>query len=108
MDLEEKSYYENAKVGDTVTINGDITSDRNSNVANIIKKVNKDEFQAANDRFYDIYNKITSGDAAKTTEGINRALYIITRTISDVLYFIYGDKAFSEMALKPILDAIFR
>ena len=28
--------------------------------------------------------------------------------LSDVLYFIYGDKAFSEMALKPILDAIFR
>lgn len=26
MDLEEKSYYENAKVGDIVTINGDITS----------------------------------------------------------------------------------
>ena len=25
-ELAEKSYYENAKVGDTVTINGDITS----------------------------------------------------------------------------------
>ena len=72
------------------------------------KKINKEEFQSANDRFYDIYNKITSGDSAKTTEGINRALYIITRTISDVLYFIFGDKAFSEMAFKPILDALFR
>lgn len=70
------------------------------------KKVDKDEFQAANDRFYEIYNKITSGDSAKTTEGVNRALYIITRTLSDVLYFIYGDKAFSEMALKPIIDAV--
>ncbi len=72
------------------------------------KVVDVEEFQAANDRFYDIFNKITSGDSAKTTEGINRALYIITRTVSDVLYFIYGDKAFSEMALKPILDVIYR
>ena len=72
------------------------------------KVVDVEEFQAANDRFYDIFNKITSGDDADTTKGINRVLYIITRTISDVLYFIYGDKAFSEMALKPILDAIFR
>lgn len=72
------------------------------------KVVDTEEFKAANDRFYDIFNKITSGDSAKTTKGITRALYIITRTISDVLYFIYGDKAFSEMALKPILDALFR
>ena len=72
------------------------------------KAIDVEEFKAANDRFYDIYNKITSGDAAKTTEGINRALYIITRTVSDVLYLIYGDKAFSEMALKPILDLVFR
>jgi hypothetical protein len=70
------------------------------------KKINKEEFQSANDRFYNIFNKITSGDSAKTTEGINRALYIITRTVSDVLYFIYGDKAFSEMAIKPIIDAV--
>ncbi|MBQ4571699.1 MAG: hypothetical protein IJA80_00300 [Clostridia bacterium] len=72
------------------------------------KVVDTEEFKAANDRFYDIFNKITSGDSAKTMKGITRALYIITRTISDVLYFIYGDKAFSEMALKPILDALFR
>lgn len=72
------------------------------------KVVDTEEFKAANDRFYDIYNKIISGDSAKTTKGINRALYIITRTVSDVLFFIYGDKAFSEMALKPILDALFR
>lgn len=73
-----------------------------------VKVVDVEEFQAANDRFYDIYNKITSGDSAKTTEGINRALYIITRTVSDILYYIYGDKAFSEMAVKPVLDALFR
>ena len=70
------------------------------------KKIDKAEFQAANDRFYAIFDKITSGDSAKTTEGINRALYIITRTVSDVLYLIYGDKAFSEMAIKPVIDAV--
>ena len=72
------------------------------------KVVDVEEFQAANDRFYTIFDKITSGDDAKTMDGITRALYIITRTISDVLYLIYGDKAFSEMAFKPILDALFR
>jgi hypothetical protein len=70
------------------------------------KKIDTAEFEAANDRFYAIFDKITSGDSAKTTEGINRALYIITRTVSDVLYFIYGDKAFSEMGIKPIIDAV--
>ena len=59
------------------------------------KKINKEEFQSANDRFYDIFNKITSGDSAKTTEGINRALYIITRAVSDILYFIYGGSPYS-------------
>ena len=72
------------------------------------KVVDTEEFQAANDRFYAIFDKITSGDSANTMDGITRVLYIITRTVSDVLYFIYGDKAFSEMALKPILDALFR
>ena len=58
--------------------------------------------------FYDIFEKITSGDSASVTKGITRILYIITKFVSDVLYFIYGDKAFSEMAFKPILDVIFR
>jgi hypothetical protein len=70
------------------------------------KKIDTAEFEAANDRFYDIYNQITSGDSAKTTEGINRALYIITKTVSDVLYYIYGDKAFSEMGFQAILDMV--
>ncbi len=70
--------------------------------------VDVEEFKAANDRFYEIFNKITSGDAANTSKGINRILYIITRAVSDLLYAIYGDKAFSEMSFKPILDALFR
>ena len=69
------------------------------------KVVDVDEFQEANDRFYDIFNKITTGDSAKKKAGLNRALYIITRTVSDVLYYIYGDKAFSEMSAKPVIDA---
>ncbi len=96
---------------DTTTLSGEDAKELKEAIAQVDKmlenkKINKEEFQAANDRFYDIFNKITSGDSAKTTEGINRALYIITRTVSDVLYFIYGDKAFSEMAIKPIIDAV--
>ncbi len=63
------------------------------------KVVDVDEFKAANDRFYAIFNKITSGDSAKTTEGVNRVLYILARTVSDILYFVYGDAAFSEMGV---------
>ncbi len=63
------------------------------------KVVDVDEFQAANDRFYAIKNKIESGDAVITEKGINRALYILTKTVSDVLYLIYGDTAFSEMGV---------
>ena len=70
------------------------------------KVVDVEVYQKANERFYAIFDKITSGDSAKTTEGVNRALYIITRTVSDVLYYIYGDKAFSEMSIKPVIDAV--
>lgn len=68
--------------------------------------VNPDECEAASDRFYAIYDKIQSGDCFITEKGINYALYVITRTVSDVLYYIYGDKAFSEMAVKPIIDSV--
>ncbi len=61
------------------------------------KVVDADEFKAANDRFYDIFDKIESGDCFITEKGINRALYIIVRAVSDILYLIYGEKAFSEM-----------
>ena len=63
------------------------------------KVVDADEFQAANDRFYAIFNKITSGESLISEKGLNRVLYILTRTVSDVLYFIYGDTAFSEMGV---------
>lgn len=63
------------------------------------KVVDADECQAANDRFYAIYDKITSGESADTEAGINKALYILTKTVSDVLYLVYGDAAFSEMGI---------
>jgi hypothetical protein len=63
------------------------------------KVVDVDEFKAANDRFYAIKGKIDNGEAVDTTAGINRALYILTRTVSDILYFVYGDTAFSEMGV---------
>ena len=63
------------------------------------KVVDVDEFQAANDRFYAIKDKIDNGEAVDTTATLNRVLYILTRTVSDILYFIYGDTAFSEMGV---------
>ena len=63
------------------------------------KVVDVDECQAAKDRFYAIYDKITSGESADTEAGINKALYILTKTVSDVLYLVYGDAAFSEMGI---------
>ena len=63
------------------------------------KVVDKDEFQAANDRFYAIKDKIDNGETTDTTASFNRILYILTKTVSDILYFIYKDAAFSEMGL---------
>ena len=63
------------------------------------KVVDVDEFKAANDRFYAIKGQIDNGDAVDTTAGLNRVLYILTKTVSDVLYLIYGDTAFSEMGV---------
>ncbi len=64
--------------------------------------IDVDEFNAANDRFMAVYDEIQSGDAFITEKGLNRVLYIITRTVSDVLYFLYGDAAFSEFGI-PII-----
>ena len=63
------------------------------------KVVDVDEFKAASDRFYAIKGQIDNGEAVITEKGINRVLYVLTKTISDVLYLIYGDTAFSEMGI---------
>ncbi len=67
--------------------------------------IDVDEFNAANDRFTEIYDKIQRGDALITEKGINRVLYIIVRAVSDIFYFIYGEKAFSEWALIDVINA---
>ena len=61
--------------------------------------VDVDEFQAANDRFYAIYDKITGNDSAFSDKNTSRTLYIVSKTISDSLYFVYGDAAYSEMSI---------
>ncbi len=67
--------------------------------------VNPAETNAASERFYNIYDKIMNGDASIITEdGINRALYIITRAVSDILYLFFGEKAFSEMAIIDVIN----
>ncbi len=74
------------------------TEQVNDMLANTI--IDVDEFNAANDRYMAVYDEIISG--AATQKGVNRALYIITRTVSDVLYFLFGDAAFSEFGV-PII-----
>ena len=65
--------------------------------------VDTQKAKEVSDRFYDVYDEIQSGGCCITEKGVNRALYIIVRTVSDVLYLIYGDTAFSEMGLAGLL-----
>ncbi len=67
--------------------------------------IDVDEFNAANDRFTAIYDKIQRGDALVTEKGLNKVLYVIVRAVSDILYFVYGEKAFSEWALIDVINA---
>ncbi len=66
--------------------------------------IDVDEFNAANDRFMAVYYEIKTDTAREV--GVNKALYVITKTVSDVLYYIYGDKAFSEMAPIDLINAV--
>ncbi len=96
---------------DTSTLTPEMAEELAGAIAQVDKMlentvIDVEEYNAAKDRFYDVFNKIDSGEGVITTKGVNRALYIITRVVSDVLYFIYGDAAFSEMSVKPIIDAI--
>ena len=61
--------------------------------------VDVDEFKAANDRFYDIFDKIMGNDELFSDKSTSRALYLVTRTVSDTLYYVYGDAAYSEMSM---------
>ncbi len=64
--------------------------------------VDVDEFKAANDRFYAIYDKIMGNDELFSDKSTSRALYLVSRTVSDTLYYVYGDAAYSEMSMLKI------
>lgn len=64
--------------------------------------VDVDEFKAANDRFYKIFDKISGNDSLFSDKSTSRALYLVTRTVSDTLYYVYGDAAYSEMSMLKI------
>lgn len=60
-------------------------------------------YEAANDRFYAIYDKIVNGNSLYSEKNTSKALYVVTKTISDALYSVYGDAAFSEMPMETLL-----
>ncbi len=64
--------------------------------------VDVDEFKAANDRFYKIFDKIMGNDELFSDKSTSRALYLVSRTVSDTLYYVYGDAAYSEMSILKI------
>ena len=61
------------------------------------KIIDVEEFQAANDRFYKIFDIITGNNSLFSDKNTSRALYLVSRTVSDTLYYVYGDAAYSEM-----------
>ncbi len=96
---------------DTSTLKPEVAEELEGAIAQVDemlknKVVDVEEFKAANDRFYEVFNKIQSGEGALASEGLNRVLYVITKTVSDILYAIFGDKAFSEIFIKPIIDLL--
>lgn len=60
------------------------------------------EYEAANDRFYAIYDKIIDGNNPFSEKNTSKILYVVTKTISDSLYEVYGDAAFSEMPMETL------
>lgn len=60
------------------------------------------EYEEANDRFYAIYDKIINGDSLLSEKNTSKTLYVVTKTISDSLYAVYGDAAFSEMPMATL------
>jgi hypothetical protein len=96
---------------DTSTLKPEVAEELEGAIAQVDemlknKAVNVEEFKAANDRFYEVFNQIQSGEGVLASRGLNRVLYVITKTVSDILYAIFGDKAFSEIFIKPIIDLL--
>ncbi len=68
--------------------------------------VDKAACKAASDRFYAIYDKIMGNNSPLSEKNTSKMLYTVTKGISDGLYSVYGDAAFSEMP-RYIYDRIF-
>ncbi len=64
-----------------------------------IKVVDADACKAASDRFYAIYDKIVNGNNLFSDKNTSKTLYVVSKSISDALYYVYGDAAFSEMPM---------
>ena len=61
------------------------------------KVVDTDEFTAANDRFYNVFNEIQALEGTATNDGLNSILCFLLKTLSDILYTLFGTAGFSEM-----------
>lgn len=64
--------------------------------------VDVNAYKAANDRFYAIYDKIAGGDSLFSDKNTSKTLYVVSKSISDALYAVYGDAAFSEMPMETL------
>lgn len=59
--------------------------------------IDTDECEQASERFYKIYDEIKNGNSFVTGDLFNQLLYIILRTVSDILYILFGAAGFSEI-----------
>lgn len=60
--------------------------------------VNPDECKQASDRFYNVYGEIQNADGSATGNGLDQLLYTLLKTVSDILYTLFGAAGFSEMS----------
>ncbi len=66
-------------------------------------------FEAANDRFYAIYDKIMGNDGLLSDKNISKMACVAIKGVCDGLYAVYGDAAYSEMpmeTLKKIMSTV--
>ncbi len=87
---------------DTSTLNPEIAEELEGAIAQVDEMlentiINPDECKEASDRFYNVYNEIQSADGSATGNGLDQILYTLLKTVSDLLYTIFGSAGFSEM-----------
>lgn len=64
--------------------------------------VDVDAFEAANDRFYAIYDKIMGNDGLLSEKNISKMACVVIKGVCDGLYAVYGDAAYSEMPMETL------